>query len=160
VLAWLGILAAFKILYELAYDYLVVIGASRAILALQVVTLVSLIPAIMLGVDAAGISGAAAAQVGVAAVVMLPLYVLLFSRAGLHPLRLLGRVWLPGVIAASVGLAALGISEALPSDLVACLLAGIVALVALAGLVLRDRGELRRLRGGTWGSSGPAGAAA
>ena len=39
VLAWLGVLAAFKILYELAYDYLVVIGASRAILALQIVTL-------------------------------------------------------------------------------------------------------------------------
>ena len=41
VLAWLAVLAAFKILYELAYDYLVVIGASRAILALQIVTLAS-----------------------------------------------------------------------------------------------------------------------
>ena len=72
VLAWLGVLAAFKILYELAYDYLVVIGASRAILALQIVTLASLIPALIAGVLASGIAGAAAAQVVVAAGVMLP----------------------------------------------------------------------------------------
>jgi O-antigen/teichoic acid export membrane protein len=150
VLAWLGILAAFKILYELAYDYLVVIGASRAILGLQVVTLVTLIPAVVLGVHVSGITGAAAAQVGVAALVMLPLYVTLFSRAGLHPLRLLGRIWLPAVIAASVGLIALAISEVLPYDLGACLLAGVVTLLALSGLVLRDRAEVRRLRGGTW----------
>ena len=52
----------------------------------------------------------------VAAGVMLPLYVFLFARAGLHPRRLLGRIWLPVVIAASVGLSALGISEVLPVE--------------------------------------------
>jgi PST family polysaccharide transporter len=150
VLVWLGILAAFKILYELAYDYLVVLGASRAILALQIITLATLIPAVIVGINAAGIEGAAAAQVTVAAGIMLPLYLVLFARAGLRPGRLLGRVWLPTVIAASVGLSALGISEVLPSDLVACVLAGLVTLAALAGLVLRDRAELSRLRGGTW----------
>src|SRR5262249_15413233 len=66
VLVWLGILAAFKILYELAYDYLVVIGASRAILGLQAVTLVLLIPALIAGTAAAGINGAAASQVVIA----------------------------------------------------------------------------------------------
>jgi O-antigen/teichoic acid export membrane protein len=150
VLAWLGALAAFKILYELAYDYLVVIGASRAILALQVVTLVSLIPALILGVMASGIAGAAAAQVIVAAGVMLPLYVVLFARAGLRPGRLLGRIWLPVLIACGVGLAALGIGQVLPSDLPACALDGLVTLLALAVLIHRDRTELRRLRGGTW----------
>jgi PST family polysaccharide transporter len=153
VLAWLGVLAAFKILYELAYDYLVVIGASRAILGLQMVTLASLIPAVIAGVMIAGITGAAAAQVAVAAGVMLPLYVFLFARAGFHPRRLLGRIWLPVVIAASVGLSALGISEALPSNLPACILAGAVTVVALAGLIFRDRDELSRLRGGNWVAS-------
>jgi O-antigen/teichoic acid export membrane protein len=154
VLAWLGVLAAFKILYELAYDYLVVIGASRAILALQVITLGTLIPALVAGVLASGIVGAAAAQVAVAAVVMLPLYVVLFARAGLHPRRLLGRIWFPMLAALGVGLAALGISAALPSDLPACALAGLVALTALAALIHRDRSELSRLRGGTWGTAG------
>jgi O-antigen/teichoic acid export membrane protein len=159
VLAWLGVLAAFKILYELAYDYLVVIGASRAILALQLVTLATLVPAVVVGIKLSGITGAAAAQVAVAAGVMLPLYVVLFARAGLHPARLLGRIWLPALIAGSVGICAVGISEVLPSDLFACLLAGVVTLVALAGLIFRDRAELRRLRGGTWGSPAAAGSA-
>ena len=101
----------------------------------------------------AGITGAAAAQVAVAAGVMLPLYVFLFARAGLHPRRLLGRIWLPAVIAATVGLSALGISELLPSNLPACILAGAVTLVALAGLIFRDRDELSRLRGGNWVAS-------
>ena len=153
VLAWLGVLAAFKILYELAYDYLVVIGASRAILALQAITLLTLVPAVIAGVLVSGITGAAAAQVFVAAGVMLPLYVFLFARAGLHPRRLLARIWLPAVIAASVGLSALGISELLPANLLACILAGIVTAVALAGLIFRDRDELSRLRGGNWVAS-------
>jgi O-antigen/teichoic acid export membrane protein len=152
VLAWLAVLAAFKILYELAYDYLVVIGASRAILALQAITLASLIPALIGGVLLAGSAGAAAAQVAVAAIVMLPLYVFLFARAGLHPRALLARIWLPVLIAVTVGLSALGISEMLQSDLSSCVLAGAVTLLALAGLIHRDRAEVRRLRGGTWTS--------
>jgi O-antigen/teichoic acid export membrane protein len=152
VLAWLGVLAAFKILYELAYDYLVVIGASHAILILQAVTFASLIPALIVGVNISGIAGAAAAQVAVAAGVTLPLYVLLFARAGLHPSRLLGRLWLPVLSAATVGLSALGISKLLPSHLAACVLAGVVTILALAALIHRDRAELSRLRGGTWGS--------
>lgn len=152
VLTWLGILAAFKILYELAYDYLVVIGASRAIFALQAITFVTLLPALIVGIELSGIAGAAAAQVVVAAVVMLPLYAFLFHRAGLHPLKLLGRLWLPVLIAGGVGLSALAVSRALPSDLAALALAGLVTLLALAALIHRDRAELRRLRGGTWGS--------
>lgn len=153
VLAWLGVLAAFKILYELAYDYLVVRGASRALLAVQIVTLVSTIPALIVGVQADGIVGAAAAQVVVAAGVVLPMYVFLFARAGLRPRRLLGRLWLPVLIACAVGLSALAISDTFHSNLPACVLAGLLTLIALAGLIHRDRTELRRLRGGTWGST-------
>jgi O-antigen/teichoic acid export membrane protein len=158
VLAWLGGLAAFKILYELAYDYLVVIGASRAILGLQVVTLVSLIPALIIGIHVSGIAGAAAAQVGVAALVMLPLYVVLLSRVGLDPRRLFRRILPAVIIALGVGISGLAISEVLPSDLAACLLAGLVALASLVGLVHRDRAELGRLRSGTWGTVAPGGA--
>lgn len=150
VLLWLGILAAFKILYELAYDYLVVIGASRAILGLQAVTLASLIPALVAGTAAAGINGAAASQVVIAAGVMLPLYVFLFARAGLHPRGLLARVWLPAVTAAGVGGSALLVGHVLQSELEACAIAGGLLAIALAGLIRRDRGELRRLRGGGW----------
>jgi len=149
-LVWLGILAAFKILYELAYDYLVVIGASRAILLLQVATLATLVPAVVVGTTLTGISGAAAAQVIVAALVMLPLYGVLVRRAGLDPRRLAGRMWLPALTAGLVGVATLGISRTIPSDLAACIVAGTVTLLALAWLLRRDRAELGRLRGGGW----------
>jgi hypothetical protein len=38
--------------------------------------------------------------------------------------------------------------------------AGVITLLALAGLIFRDRAELRRLRGGTWGSPVAGGAGA
>jgi O-antigen/teichoic acid export membrane protein len=148
-LTWLAVLAAFKIVFELAYDYLVVIGASRAILGLQLVTLVALVPALVLGVHIAGISGAAAAQVAVAAAVALPLYAVLFHRAGVPTRKLVARLSIPVLIACCVGLAAAGLADTVRSDVVAIGLAGVVAMVALAGLVFRDRGELSRLRGVT-----------
>jgi O-antigen/teichoic acid export membrane protein len=153
VLVWMGILAAFRILFELAYDYLVVVGVSRSILGLQVATLAVLVPALIVGCQASGISGAAAAQVAVAGCVALPLYLLLFRRVGVPATNLLGRLWLPVLIAGGVGLSALGMARALQSDMAAIVLAGLVALAALAGLVYRDRDELQRLRGSALASA-------
>ena len=86
-LLWLAVLAAFKILFELAYDYLVVVGVGRSILVLQLVTLAALVPALIIGANASGITGAALSQVIVAACVVLPAYLFLFSRAGVPPLK-------------------------------------------------------------------------
>ena len=85
------------------------------------------------------------------AAVVLPLYALLFARAGLRPRRLLGRLWLPVVIACAAGFRRLE-SATCDSDLPACISMA-VTLIALGGLVHRDRTELRRLRGGTWATS-------
>jgi PST family polysaccharide transporter len=146
-LVWLAILGAFRILFELAYDYLVVVGVSRSIFALQIATLAALIPALVFGAHAFGIAGVAGAQVLVASLVALPLYLALFHRAGLEVGNVLGRLWLPVLIAAGVGASALGLATALPSDIAAIVLAGLVALLALASLVYRDRDELAQLRG-------------
>jgi O-antigen/teichoic acid export membrane protein len=146
-LVWLGVMAAFRILFELAYDYLVVIGVSRAIFLLQVVTLVALIPALIVGAHAFGIAGVAAAQVLVATSVALPLYLWLFRRAGLPVHKVLARLWLPVLIAAGVFAAAWTLATAVPSDIAALVLGGIVTLLALASLVYRDRAELNQLRG-------------
>ena len=93
-LVWLGVLAAFKILYELAMTTSSCSGPdgdSRD--ADRDARLFVL--ALIVGVMSDGIAGAAAAQVVVGAAVVLPLYTLLFARAGLRPRRLLGRLWLP-----------------------------------------------------------------
>jgi PST family polysaccharide transporter len=131
----------------LAYDYLVVIGVSRAIFLLQVVTLVALIPALIIGAHAFGIAGVAAAQVLVATSVALPLYLWLFQRAGLPVRKVLARLWLPVLIAAGVFASAWALATNVPSDIAALVLGGVVTLLALASLVYRDRAELKQLRG-------------
>jgi O-antigen/teichoic acid export membrane protein len=146
-LLWLAILAAFKIVFELAYDYLVVVGRGGAILKVQMATLVALVPAVYYGAEESGIAGAAAAQVAVAACVVLPLYLAVFSRAGLTPANILSRTWLPMLIALIVGVTALEIAERITSDIAAVLLAGMIGAVALAGLLYRDRKEIQQLRG-------------
>jgi O-antigen/teichoic acid export membrane protein len=149
-LLWLGVLAAFRILFELAYDYLVVVGISRAIFGLQVITLAVLVPALILGAHAYGIAGAAAAQVVVSVGVAFPLYLVLFHRAGVPAAKVLARLGVPVLIAAAVGVAAMALADAVSSDIVAVFLAGVVALAALSGLVYRDRGEVNRLRTSTF----------
>jgi len=146
-LLWLGIMAAFRILFELAYDYLVVVGVSRSIFTIQLVTLVALVPALVVGAHTYGTPGVAAAQVLVAGVVMFPLYLRLFHRAGLEVPRVLARLALPVLAAAGVGASALALASALPSDVIALLAGGGVALLALGSLVYRDRAELAQLRG-------------
>ena len=65
-LAWLGVLAGLRILFELFYDFFVVLGSSRAVFAVQLAWLVALVPALYVGAQTAGIAGAAAAHVTVA----------------------------------------------------------------------------------------------
>ena len=74
VLRWLALLAAMRIFFELTYDYLVVTKRSAAILRLQVVWIIALVPALWWGIERGGIEGAAAAMVVVTAVVSLPMY--------------------------------------------------------------------------------------
>jgi O-antigen/teichoic acid export membrane protein len=145
-LAWLAVLAAFKIMYELAYDYLVVVGVSGSILMLQLTSLVALVPALVFGAKVFGIQGVAAAQVLVAAVVVLPLYLVLFWRSGVAPLALLGRVWLPATAAGLVALTAVVLSDVLGSNLLAVLLSGLVTLAVIGLLLLRDRDRISQLR--------------
>jgi PST family polysaccharide transporter len=146
-LVWLAVMAAFRILFELAYDYLVVVGVSRSIFTLQLITLVALVPALIVGAHTYGTPGVAAAQVVIATTVMLPLYLRLFHRAGLEVPRVLARLFLPVLIAAGVGASALALTFLLSSDIIAMLLAGCVALLALGSLVYRDRAQLALLRG-------------
>jgi O-antigen/teichoic acid export membrane protein len=148
-LQWLALLAGFRIFFELAYDYLVVLGVSRAILYLQVVGLAILLPALVLGATTAGIAGVAAVQVGVAACVVLPLYLRQFHRAGVHSGEILRRVWLPIVAAMAVGLSTAALGWLLASDFVALAMSGTLVLAATAALLYRNRAELGRLRSET-----------
>lgn len=147
VLTWLAVLAAFRILFELAYDYLVVLGRTAKIFTVQLVWLAALIPALILGANLWGLSGLAAVQVVIAALLILPLYLWEFHRSGLHVVAALRRLILPtvgGIVTATI---AIVLSRTLTNDLVVCLLAGVACLAIVAVLLLIDRRELAAIRG-------------
>lgn len=82
VLRWLAVAAALRILFELAYDYLVVLARTGAVLRVQVLWLAALVPMVWLGCAAGGGVGAAVAMTAVAGLVVLPAYLMELSRAG------------------------------------------------------------------------------
>jgi PST family polysaccharide transporter len=146
VLTWLAILAALRIFFELTYDYLVVIGVSRAILVLQLSWLAALTPALLLGARSFGIAGAAAAQVIVAALVVLPLYLYQFRRVGVPVGLVLRRIGMPVLIGLGVGAGALALSRSGLPDVGSILLSGVLILAGVGGLLYRDRSTLTALR--------------
>jgi PST family polysaccharide transporter len=153
-LVWLAMLSIFRIAFELVYDYIVVLGFSRSILAVNAWWLAALLPAVIGGTLLAGIAGAALAQVVVAAVVVLPIYLWRLHRAGVAALAVLGRMWLPLLAGLLVGTSAAVLTAVIPSLFLGLLAAGVVALAVIALLLLRDRRALGRLR--AFGQERPA----
>jgi O-antigen/teichoic acid export membrane protein len=145
-LLWLAALAAVRILIELVYDYIVVLGRSGSLMTLQAVWLAALVPALFLGARW-GVGGVAASQLAVALVLMVPLYVRSLHHTGV-PLRpLLQRLLLPTLAAVGVGAGALGLSTVLSSALLATAASLAIGGLVVAGLLYLDRQTLRTLRG-------------
>lgn len=145
-LRWLALLAALRIMFELAYDYLVVRQRSGAILAIQGGWLIVSVPFLILGAHLYGIAGIAAAQVAVALVVAAPLYAFVLRRDGVDLSRLGRTLLLPAAAGVLVGVAAVGWAEAIRSPLLACLLAGLPALAVIAALLRHNRATVAELR--------------
>jgi PST family polysaccharide transporter len=122
ILRILAVLAALRILFELVYDFLVVLGRSQAILLTQVVCVVVLVPALWWSTDRWGTEGAAAALLVVAAVVTVPLYLVQLHQAGLGGGGVLVAS-LPGVLLAILA----AVSTLLLLDLVPGRFAGLAA---------------------------------
>jgi PST family polysaccharide transporter len=146
VLAWLGLLAALRTLFELVYDYFVVLANTRVVFTVQVVWLVALIPTLYAGARLGGPAGAGAAQLAVAATVVIPIYLYELRRTGIAPADFARRLAMPVLASGCVGACALLANELVAIDLVAVAIAGLAALSALGLLVFRMRGVLRSLR--------------
>ena len=150
MLSYLGLMAVARILFELAFDFLVIKGQSRSILLVQLLWLSLLVPALIVGASFAGLRGVAIAQTAVAILVVLPAYALLLRRAGLHP-RTLARQVLPALL---VGLIVAGLTHLISSELssafLACVLSGLIGLVGVGGLLASNKhltARFRSLRG-------------
>jgi PST family polysaccharide transporter len=145
-LFWLALFASFRILFELFYDYLVVLGRSVALLKVQIFGVVCVIPVMILGAHIAGIVGIAAAQLVTAVIVTTPAYLMELRRVGIRLAFLWRRLWLVAVCSMLAGSAVYSLARLLGENHVVAFLAAIVMLMASSVLVWRDRHEIARLR--------------
>jgi O-antigen/teichoic acid export membrane protein len=146
VLTWLGLLAVLRILFELVYDYFVVLANTRVVLVVQAIWFVALVPALYWGAKLGGAAGASAAAFGVAALVVAPIYVYELRRTGIAALALAGRLVAPILAGIFVAGCAVLANRYIELDVLAVGAAGLAALAALAVLMYRMRGALRSLR--------------
>lgn len=153
-LVWLGVAAALRILCELVYDYFVVLGSTRVVFAVQVVWLVALAPAVYVGAELAGIAGASAGHVVVAAAIVIPIYLVELRRVGIGARELGRAVAAPVAYGAAVCVLAYAASRLTLVDPLALAAAGLAAAGALALQAPRIRSAVRLLRSAvTEGSS-------
>jgi len=145
-LRWLAILAAFRILFELAYDYLVVLRRSNSILVVQLAWFGLLLGAVIVGAQRYGIAGVAAAQVVVAFLFVLPLYLDLFRRVSVSVPDVLARLVVPTFASTLLGLATWFAAGRIDSRLGALTTGGVLGILLVGGLVYRARGDLAVLR--------------
>jgi len=146
VLWCLGLLAAFRIFFELVYDYFVVVRDTRVVFTVQVIWLIALVPALYFGASAAGIEGAGAAHVLVAALVVLPIYLSRLHHNGVGWRPLATALAAPLAFGAGVVAIALVAHRLIPLDEAALGVAGVGVLAALALEARSMLATARRLR--------------
>ncbi|MGO9080042.1 MAG: lipopolysaccharide biosynthesis protein [Streptosporangiaceae bacterium] len=145
-LAWLALLGALRVFFELSYDFFVVLARSRLVLMIQIAWLLVLVPGLVAGARLSGIRGVAIAGLAAAGLVVLPWYLIELSRVGIRIRSLASVLWLPLAVAAGVGGIALAAAAVIPGDFAECAAAGIVAAVAIGLLGLRVRPVIREFR--------------
>ena len=146
VLPWLGLLAGLRIIFELIYDYFVVLASSRVVFMVQVIWLAALVPALYLGATLWKLPGAGIAQLAVGLLVVLPIYLFELNRAGVRTGPFAAQMIRPVLGAAAVGMIVFLISGGVRHDLLALALAGLVGMSAIVLLVYQKRDVLRSLR--------------
>jgi PST family polysaccharide transporter len=160
VLPWLAVAAALRILFELAYDQLVVLGRTRDVLVAQVAWLVAAVPATIVGAHVAGLTGTAAAQLVVTVLVVLPVYLVSLRLAGFAVGGLAARVAPAVVVSAGAAVVGWMATVHVADGWVAVSCGAASAAAAVLVLLFRDRDSLRSLRGPGRREPPPGGVAA
>ena len=146
VLVWLALLGALRILFELVYDYFVVLANTRVVFTVQLVWLLALIPADLVGTSAAGVAGAGRGAVRGRLLVVLPIYLCELHRTGIGPAALGAPMLLPVAGAAAVAAAAALAVRTVDGDLAILAVSGLAGLAAIAWMGHRMRPALTALR--------------
>lgn len=145
VLMSLGALAACRILFELLYDFSVVVGSTHGILRIQILTLIASVPALIVGSRVAAGPGIAAAQLCVALLVTLPLYLIHLSGLHIPRLSILRRLALPGLVSVVGCVVGWWLSERSGNVALGAGACGVISVVCAALLLVGQRARLRML---------------
>jgi O-antigen/teichoic acid export membrane protein len=146
VLGWLGLLAALRILFELVYDYFVVLAKTRIVFVAQVIWFLTLLPAMYFASARAGLWAAGAAQFAVALLVVCPLYLYGLKRSGVSPRAVGARLVLPILGGLAVAAITVSVRGLVSVDLLALAIAGVATLGVIVLLAYRMRHVLGALR--------------
>lgn len=144
VFRWLALFAAMRILFELCYDFLVVLGRSRALLLVQLAWIPVLFGAVVLGIHEGGTAGAALG-LGLSSAVPLGIYLTELRRAGIGPLTLV-RTLLPAACVAAATVGTYVLVSGVVSPWWASTAAGLVAGTCVLGSVSHWRDDLKVFR--------------
>jgi PST family polysaccharide transporter len=139
VLAVLGLL---RVALFIAYDLLIALDGTRALVWLQALWLGALVPALILGTYLDGIRGTAIAHVVVAAGVVTPAFWFVLGRRGVRLAAAMRACRLPAIGGALVAGSALVVETVVVSPLAQLLLGGLIALAVYVPVVLPMRSLL------------------
>jgi O-antigen/teichoic acid export membrane protein len=92
-LVGLGVFGALRVAFDLIVTFLIAAGSTRAVLAVQIWWLVTMVPIMWLLVGWFGLAGASWAHVAVGFIFVLPAYLYCLKRAGVDPFSLI-RAWI------------------------------------------------------------------
>jgi O-antigen/teichoic acid export membrane protein len=153
-LVWLAVYGAIRVGMEPFQDFVVAGGRTRVIMAIQLVWLVCLLGALLVGVDNWGIAGAGASQALVASLIVLPVYATVLRQGGVTYRMVVGALGPPFLASSLAAVAAWAASEAAVQPWQQLLFGaaagvGVYSVVAGRGLVsmarfLRDQRASRR----------------
>ncbi len=142
-LRWLALTAALRILFELMYDYLVVLRRARSLLLIQLTWFAALVPALMVGVHRGGIAGVGFAQTLVAACLVFALYLSQMRGVGIPASAFYRSIRLPAITSVVV-YGCVHVLQMMDLSLLLTLgLSAALALLAVAPLIYVMRDDLR-----------------
>ncbi len=135
-LVFLAALGAGRVATQLAYDFLVSAGRSRAALRLSLAWFIALVPSLIVGAHVGGIEGVGAAHFAVFAAVVIPTHLFVLGRMGVEPASIWGPIARPLAGGAAMAAIALALQAPLTTDLEKLLIAAPLALAFYAAAVV------------------------
>lgn len=134
-LAGLAFFGSLRVVFDLLASFLIAAGATRAVFGVQILWLIALAPAVIIGLNGWGIAGAAWAHVVVGLAVALPAYVYAGRRHGVQPRELLTAVAVPVIGAVPAYFAGKAVAGLFHAQLLGLLAGGLTVTVIYVAVV-------------------------